>query len=250
MNSDRDRGYENNNGEDEKEESVRGIDREESENITRNDRGQEMENEVNNEGDGLGGINEEPSQPKMKQYPRDKSKRCFLKDWFSQYKWLEYLKSEDKAYCYACRHYSTGTGRAEHTFTETGFSCWKNGVQAFKKQDLSQDHLLSITRWETLRKQKNNQSLNIENMIDPNRISVVAQNREYIKMIFKFHQYFCTSELSYHGHDQSADSLNAGKWLEFIHLTLDTNTKFKELHQKCVFSIKAVTIFHLDLVRR
>ena len=56
-----------------KREKVSGGLIEESENITRNDRGQEMENEVNNEGDGLGGINEEPSQPKMKQYPRDKS---------------------------------------------------------------------------------------------------------------------------------------------------------------------------------
>ena len=80
------------------------------------------------------------------------------KDWFSQFKWLEYLKSEDKAYCYTYRNYSTGTGKAEHAFTGAGFSCWKNGLQALKKPDLSQDHLLSMTRWETSRRQKNNQS--------------------------------------------------------------------------------------------
>ena len=94
----------------------------------RNDREQEMENEVDNDGDVLVGINDEPSQPKMKQYPRDKSKRCFQKDWFRQFKWLEYLKSEDKAYCYACRNYSTGTGKAEHAFTGAGLSFWKNGL--------------------------------------------------------------------------------------------------------------------------
>ena len=47
-------------------------------------------------------------------------KRSFNPDWFKNYDWLEYSVERDAAFCFPCRHFSTGSGRAEDTFTREG----------------------------------------------------------------------------------------------------------------------------------
>lgn len=49
-----------------------------------------------------------PAQPILASYPTNKDKRSFRSQWFSQYRWLEYSEQTDLAYCYYCRHFSTG----------------------------------------------------------------------------------------------------------------------------------------------
>ena len=51
-------------------------------------------------------------------------------------------------------------------------------------------------------------------------------------MLLQYHQYFCTEEMAYRGHDETSESSNAGKWKEFITLMLRTNPLFKTLHGK------------------
>lgn len=54
-------------------------------------------------------FNEPPSQPILSSYPLNKDKRSFRSCWFAQYKWLEYSKQSNLAYCYYCRHLNSGS---------------------------------------------------------------------------------------------------------------------------------------------
>ena len=102
--------------------------------------------------------------------------------------------------------------------------------RGFKSHDASSDHLLSMTRWESYSTQKKNPAAGIINMLDPERPSVVENNREYMKTLLEYHRYFCSEEIAYRGHDETNESLNAGKWKEFIKTMLCTNPTFKQLH--------------------
>ena len=65
------------------------------------------------------------------------------------------------------------------------------------------------------------------NQIDPDRASLISENREYLKFLFKFQMYFTKNELPYRGHDETEDSLSPGKWKDLINLQMDTNQTFK-----------------------
>ena len=45
-------------------------------------------------------------------------KRSFNPDWFRTYSWLEYSAERDAAFCFPCRHFSMGSGRAEIAITK------------------------------------------------------------------------------------------------------------------------------------
>lgn len=49
-----------------------------------------------------------PAQPILVSYPLNKQNRSFLSQWFAKFSWLEYSEQTDSAYCYYCRHFSTG----------------------------------------------------------------------------------------------------------------------------------------------
>ena len=53
-----------------------------------------------------------------------------------------------------------------------------------------------------------------------------------MKMLLQYHHLSCVEEMAYHGHDETDQSPNAGKWREFISLTLHTNPTFRSLHAK------------------
>ena len=53
-------------------------------------------------------------------------KRSFNLKWYEEFEWLEYSISRDAAFCYPCRVFTTRSGKAEGTFTVTGFRDWKH----------------------------------------------------------------------------------------------------------------------------
>ena len=53
-----------------------------------------------------------------------------------------------------------------------------------------------------------------------------------MKMLLEYHQYFCAQEMAYRAHDETDESLNAGKWKEIVNLMLRTNLKFKQLQDR------------------
>ena len=74
--------------------------------------------------------------------------------------------------------------------------------------------------------------MSLENILNPERSSVVKENREYLKMLIEFNLFFCLQELPYRGHDETYDSMNTGNWKEFIKMQLSTNSTFKHLIEK------------------
>ena len=95
-----------------------------------------------------------PSQPKLPvtSYPRDKKNRYFRAVWYESFPWLEYSIDKDKAFCFACRNFSTSTSKSDPAFTKVGFSSWSKAMEnnrGFKVHDASSDHLFSMTRWES-----------------------------------------------------------------------------------------------------
>lgn len=192
----------------------------------------------------LGSLVDGPSQPNLGlgSYPRDQKNRCFRATWYTSYPWLEYSIAKDKAFCFACRNFSTSTSKSDTAFTKVGFSTWSKAMEnnrGFKAHDACSDHLLSMTRWESYNIQKKNPGASIRNMLDPERPSLVENNREYMKTLLEYHRYFCSEEMAYRGHDETDESLNAGKWKEFINVMLRTNPTFKQLHRRVIQTYKA-----------
>ena len=96
-----------------------------------------------------------------------------------------------------------------------------------------------MTRWESYKIQKKNPGANIRNMLDPERQSLMQNNREYMKTLLEYHRYFRSEEMAYRGHDETDELLNPGKWKEFINVMLRTNSTFKQLHRRVIQTYKA-----------
>ena len=185
--------------------------------------------------DDLGRVDCGPSQPKLASFPKGRKNRCFRAIWYESFRWLEYSVKQDRAFCFACRNFSTSTSKSDIAFTKTGWNAWAKAMETnrgLRKHDACSDHLLSMTRWESHASQREQEAAGIRNMLDPDRPSVVSNNREYMKMLLQYHQYFCSEEMAYRGHDETTESQNAGKWKEFINLMLRTNPLFKKYHDK------------------
>ena len=150
--------------------------------------------------------------------------------------------AKDKAFCFACRNVSTSTSKSEKAFTEDGFAAWSEAIEnnlGFKAHDTCSDHLLSMTRWESYKIQRESPGTSIRNMLNPERLSLVENNRKYMNTLLEYHRYFCSEEMAYRGHDETDESLNAGKWKEFISTMLRTNPTFTQLHRKVTQTYKA-----------
>ena len=190
----------------------------------------------------LGTLVDGPSQPNLGSYPRGQKNRCFRATWYTSYPWLEYSIAKDKAFCFACRNFITSTSKSDTAFTKVGFSTWSKAMEnnrGFKAHDACSNHLLSMTRWESYKIQKKNPGANIRNMLNPERQSLVQNNREYMKTLLEYHRYFCSEEMAYRGHDETDESLNQGKWKEFINVMLRTNPTFEQLHRRVIQTYKA-----------
>jgi hypothetical protein len=176
-----------------------------------------------------------PQQPRLSSYSKDKNGRQFQASWFKDFPWLEYSVKRDKAFCFCCRIYTTQTSKSKSAFVVDGFSNWTGALapdKGFKKHNSTEDHKLSFQRWIDRRNIAEKKTTSINNQLDPDRLSAVAEHREYFSLLVKYHQFFLKTELAYRGRDETDESENMGKWKEFIKLQLDTNRRFKELHSK------------------
>jgi len=185
--------------------------------------------------DDLGRVDCGPSQPKLASFPKGRKNRCYRAIWYESFRWLEYSVKQDRKFCFACRNFSTSTSKSDIAFMKTGWNAWAKAMETnrgLRKHDACSDHLLSMTRWESHASQREQEAAGIRNMLDPDRPSVVSNNREYTKMLLQYYQYFCSEETAYRGHNETTESQNAGKWKEFINLMLRTNPLFKRYHDK------------------
>ena len=73
---------------------------------------------------GLGTLIDGTTQPNLLSYLRDQKNRSFGAIWYTSFPWLEYSISKDKAFCFACRNFSTSTLKSDTAFTKVDFSTW------------------------------------------------------------------------------------------------------------------------------
>ncbi len=79
-------------------------------------------------------------------------RRAFKPGWFTSYKWLEYSVQRDAAFCFVCRHFDVGTGRAEETFTKFGYRDWKHATGkggVLQRHAKCITHLHAVSFWHT-----------------------------------------------------------------------------------------------------
>ena len=186
---------------------------------------------------------DKPHQPLLDYYPKNKGGRQFQSRWFKDFPWLEYSREKDRAFCYPCRLYSTQTSKSESAFAKDGFCTWSKALASnggFRLHDKTEDHLLSCQRWKDRTNIANKKAVSIDNQLDPDRLSVVAEHREYITLLLKYHRYFLQNELAYRGRDETEESVCRGNWKEYINVQLDTNERFKELHSKITEKYKSM----------
>ena len=185
-----------------------------------------------------------PRQPRLQKFPvtvrdpKSKKTKSFQASWYSRFDWLDYSVEKDAAFCYPCRKFSVNTSTvAGHslTFTETGYRNWANALDVNKglsKHEQSETHKNCYVKWSHLKKIEAGKQQDIRSRIDPDRDELARGNREYLSSLFQYVIWFTTNEVPMRGNDETDESKNPGKWISFIKLQLETNPKFRELHEK------------------
>ena len=128
----------------------------------------------------LGTLDSGPSRPILDKYVRNAAGRSFHSEWYTHYEWVEYSMVQNKAYCFACRHFSTSTSKSELAFRANGYSNWKKAyttINGFSKHDKSKDHKSAIQRWVDYKLIHAGIGIQIDQMINPSRIQIVQTNR-------------------------------------------------------------------------
>ena len=184
-----------------------------------------------------------PRQPKLLKFPvgdpKSRKTKSFNVSWYQQSPWLEYDIENDAAFCYCYSKFSsnTSTSSAALTFTQTGYSNWANALDSskgFHRHERSELHRNSFPRWMELRKIQEGKEKNIIERMCPEREEVARENREYLRCLFKNILWFATNEVPMRANDKTDESQNAGKWVSFIRLQLETNSSFRQLHEKFI----------------
>lgn len=72
----------------------------------------------------------------------------------------------------------------------------------------------------------------IADKLCPNANEIAKENKDYLRILFKYVLWFTTNSVATRGHDETEESEKQGNWLSFIKLQLETNPTFQELHEK------------------
>ncbi|XP_022860389.1 uncharacterized protein LOC111380945 [Olea europaea var. sylvestris] len=137
-----------------------------------------------------------PYQLKLEEYPRVEGKkqaRCFQKKWFTEFPWLEYSSTTEKAYCFYCFLFQKeGNSSACSGLVTEGYNKWKmvkdGNKCAFLVHANSAYHKLCETRAKDLIKP----SQHIDKEVGDECFCILvdeaqdASNREQMAIILRF----------------------------------------------------------------
>ena len=73
-----------------------------------------------------------------------------------------------------------------------------------------------MQRWKDREDVAAGKNISILNQVDPDRVSVVSENREYIKLLLQYHIFFVKNELAYRGKDETEESISCWRLQQFI----------------------------------
>lgn len=164
-----------------------------------------------------------PVQPRNIEFPSTDFSgklRSFNSSWYSDYSWLEYSVSRDAAYCYPCRIFTTGTGKAEKTFTVNGFRGWKHASGkkgVLQVHDKCAIHRGAMLAWEESKRNASH-GTSIAHRLETSRLQQIQSNRHYLSSIVQALLFCAHQEIALRGHDESENSANRGNFLELLHL--------------------------------
>ncbi|XP_022856754.1 zinc finger MYM-type protein 1-like [Olea europaea var. sylvestris] len=159
-----------------------------------------------------------PCQPYEHDFPRrpmGNDNRCFRKEWFSEFHWLEYSIEKDAAYCLHCYLFKPDRGSQGdgHIFTKTGFRDWKH------KKTLK-DHvgLFDSSHNQAFAKCTNlmNQKQSISYVISSQSSSQQQSYRTRLTAVLDCTRLLLMQGLSFRGHDESEESLNRGNLIQLL----------------------------------
>ncbi|XP_022856489.1 zinc finger MYM-type protein 1-like, partial [Olea europaea var. sylvestris] len=159
-----------------------------------------------------------PYQPYEHDFPRrpmGNDNRCFRKEWFSEFHWLEYSIEKDAAYCLHCYLFKPDRGSqgGGHIITKTGFRDWKH-------KKILKDHvgLFDSSHNQAFAKCTNlmNQKQSISYVISSQSSSQQQSYRTRLTAVLDCTRLLLMQGLSFRGHDESEESLNRGNLIELL----------------------------------
>ena len=166
----------------------------------------------------------------LNEYPKrtfGKEKRSFQSEWFKTFPWLEYSVSQDAAFCFACRFFSTESGRCSSLTTKDGYNNWKKALSAdagIKKHENVESHKKSCAAWEEYRRMKiRDPQTSVGTLISDAYAIKVRENRMYIGQIIEILRFTAVQGIAQRGNDETKDSENRGNFLELLQLISKNN---------------------------
>ena len=133
-------------------------------------------------------------------------KRSFNPKWYEEFEWLEYSISRDAAFCYPCRVFTTGSGKAEGTFTVTGFRDWKHASGnsgVLHNHDKCSVHRNAVIAWGQYRYGVA-YGKSVADQLHTSRTLQIEKNRHYLKDVILL---CALQEITLRGHDKSSEYL-------------------------------------------
>ena len=123
--------------------------------------------------------------------------RSFSANWFNRFPWLEYSVSNDKVYCFACRHYSNVLYKPNPSdppgkkhvlrkgatiYATTGFCRWAKAHERMQRHNSSARHLEAMSPWlaDTLVREEQGGSSNGSALLGLKRTENQDVNTSYV----------------------------------------------------------------------
>lgn len=170
-------------------------------------------------------LDEGPTQHKLKKYPKTiygvgqtKRMRGFNSNWYELYKWLEYSKIEDSAFCFPCRFFSNKIKtNLDTNYRTIGYKNWKNAMSAkgFPLHDKSDEHKQCLISWVEYKKNKN-KNTSVLSQISDQHERLVMENRRYMKAIIISLRMLAVQGQALRGHIENEQSFNRGNFIEVM----------------------------------
>ena len=132
-----------------------------------------------------------PKQPVMsnKQYPVRDGRR-FNSGYYQKFKWIEFSRNTNEAYCYPCRHFSgnacnSGEILGKRVSIDIGYQKFKDIAESCHKHENSKRHKNAIESWNnyTFCKQFGDKSMSIKDSLASTSDKEKEVNRKQIKIV-------------------------------------------------------------------
>lgn len=163
----------------------------------------------------LGEKEKGPAQPQNINFPVNANKRHFSDNWYKTFVWLEYSKSLDAAFCFACRNFiSQNISKMENAFTEKGVTSWKKALEKFRSHETAACHRQAMESWANFKESKKSGS--VVEKAESASLEIIKKRRRHLDKIISVLLLTGRQGIAQRGHFETEDSKNRGNFLEIL----------------------------------